>query len=160
MSALPLPDAAASPILRLVDVGKMYATGSVQVEALHGVSMEVASGEYVAIMGPSGSGKSTLIHILGCLDVPTSGSYHLAGRALVKTGYAGTLATQVTSGLTAGQQVVLADLSTALPTNTTNARRFGVGGGGAAGGLGGSGLGGAGLGGATTPGGARFPSRG
>ena len=65
-------------------------------------------------------------------------------RALVKTGYAGTLTTQVTSGLTAGQQVVLADLSTALPTNTTNARRFGVGGGGA-GGFGGSGLGGSGL---------------
>ena len=71
----------------------------------------------------------------------------VATRALVKTGYAGTLTTQVTSGLTAGQQVVLADLSTALPTNTTNARRFGVGGG-AAGGLGGAGLGGAGLGGA------------
>ena len=70
----------------------------------------------------------------------------VATRALVKTGYAGTLATQVTSGLTVGQQVVLADLSTALPTNTTNARRFGVAGG-AAGGLGGAGLGGAGLGG-------------
>jgi len=68
-----------SPILRLVDVGKKYATGSVEVEALHGVSMEVARGEYVAIMGPSGSGKSTLMHILGCLDVPTTGSYHLAG---------------------------------------------------------------------------------
>jgi len=67
------------PILRLADVGKMYATGPLQVEALHGVSMEVARGEYVAIMGPSGSGKSTLMHILGCLDVPTSGSYHLAG---------------------------------------------------------------------------------
>jgi multidrug efflux pump subunit AcrA (membrane-fusion protein) len=68
-------------------------------------------------------------------------------RALVKTGYAGTLTTQVTSGLVKGQQVVLADLSTALPTNTTNARRFGVGGG-AAGGLGGAGIGGAGIGGA------------
>ena len=86
-----------------------------------------------------------------------------ATRALVKTGYAGTLTTQVTSGLTAGQQVVLADLSTALPTNTTNARRFGVGGG-AAGGFGGSGLGSAGLGGAGLGGGATsgggFPSRG
>jgi HlyD family secretion protein len=73
----------------------------------------------------------------------------VATRAVVKTGYAGTLATQVASGLTAGQQVVLADLSTALPTNTTNARRFGVGG--AAGGLGGAGFGGAtgGFGGAT-----------
>jgi len=82
----------------------------------------------------------------------------VATRALVKTGYAGTLTTQVTSGLTAGQQVVLADLSTALPTNTTNARRFGVGGG-AAGGLGGAGLGGAGLGGAGL-GGAGFTPRG
>jgi len=68
-------------------------------------------------------------------------------RALVTTGYAGMLTTQITSGLSAGQQVVLADLSTALPTNTTNARRFGVGAG-AAGGIGGAGLGGAGLGGA------------
>ena len=74
----------------------------------------------------------------------------VATRALVKTGYVGTLTTQVTSGLTAGQQVVLADLSTALPTNTTNARRFGVGG--VPGGLGGAGLGGAGLGGGTSTG--------
>jgi trimeric autotransporter adhesin len=71
----------------------------------------------------------------------------VATRALVKTGYAGTLTTQITSGLTKGQQVVLADLGTALPTNTTNSRRFGVGGG-TAGGLGGAGLGGAGPGGA------------
>ncbi|HEY5249509.1 MAG TPA: ABC transporter ATP-binding protein [Dermatophilaceae bacterium] len=63
----------------MVDVGKVYSTGSVQVEALSRVSMEVARGEYVAIMGPSGSGKSTLMHILGCLDVPTTGSYELAG---------------------------------------------------------------------------------
>jgi hypothetical protein len=71
----------------------------------------------------------------------------VATRALVKTGYTGTLFTQISSGLTAGQHVVLADLSTALPTNTTNSRRFGVGGA-SGGGLGGSGLGGAGLGGA------------
>jgi putative ABC transport system ATP-binding protein len=79
MSTPPTADESAAPILRLVDVGKVYATGSVEVEALHGVSMEVARGEYVAIMGPSGSGKSTLMHILGCLDVPSTGSYDLAG---------------------------------------------------------------------------------
>jgi len=85
----------------------------------------------------------------------------VATRTLVKTGLSGTLATQVTSGLTAGQQVVLADLSIALPTNTTNARRFGVGGG-TTGGLGGAagGLGGAGLGAATGTGGAVFAPRG
>ena len=79
MTAQLIPYEGSSPILRLVDVGKTYATGSVEVEALHGISMEVDRGEYVAIMGPSGSGKSTLMHILGCLDVPTTGSYELAG---------------------------------------------------------------------------------
>jgi putative ABC transport system ATP-binding protein len=73
------PDEGSTPILRLQDVGKVYTTGSLEVEALHGVSIEVERGEYVAIMGPSGSGKSTLMHILGCLDVPTTGSYDLAG---------------------------------------------------------------------------------
>ncbi|MGZ4616605.1 MAG: ABC transporter ATP-binding protein [Actinomycetes bacterium] len=67
------------PIIELDDVAKTYATGAAEVHALAGVSLAIAPGEYVAVTGPSGSGKSTLMHILGCLDVPTSGSYRLAG---------------------------------------------------------------------------------
>jgi putative ABC transport system ATP-binding protein len=66
-------------VIELVDVGKVYRSGSLEVAALRGVSITIAGGEFVAIAGPSGSGKSTLMHILGCLDVPTSGTYHLAG---------------------------------------------------------------------------------
>ncbi len=67
------------PLLRLRGVRKTYSTGAVEVEALRGVDLDVAEGDYLAVMGPSGSGKSTLMHILGCLDVPSQGTYELAG---------------------------------------------------------------------------------
>ncbi len=67
------------PVIELADVTKVYRTGTLAVAALRGVSFTIDPGEYVSIMGPSGSGKSTLMHILGCLDVPTSGRYWLSG---------------------------------------------------------------------------------
>jgi len=67
------------PVIRLESVFKTYDLGEVQVQALRGVSLEIAEGEFVAVMGPSGSGKSTIMNILGCLDRPTKGRYFLDG---------------------------------------------------------------------------------
>ena len=82
VGALPLVEASVAdptPVIELEGVTKVYRTGSFAVAALRGVSLTIHEGEYVAVMGPSGSGKSTLMHILGCLDVPSAGTYWLAG---------------------------------------------------------------------------------
>jgi len=72
-------DGGATPVIRARDLSKVYTLGGgLEVHALRGLDLDVQRGEYAAIMGPSGSGKSTLLQILGCLDVPTSGSYRLA----------------------------------------------------------------------------------
>lgn len=69
-------------ILKLTDICKDYQQGKEPVRVLKNINMTVEKGDYLAIMGPSGSGKTTLMNIIGCLDVPTSGSYTLEGRAL------------------------------------------------------------------------------
>lgn len=71
-------------IIDIKNVIKIYKIGSINVKALIGVDLEINSGEFLSIMGPSGSGKSTLMNILGCLDIPTSGSYLLEGEDVSK----------------------------------------------------------------------------
>lgn len=67
-----------SSLIAVQDVWKTYTVGEQKVHALRGLTVNIAQGEYTALMGPSGSGKSTLMNMLGCLDTPTSGKYHLA----------------------------------------------------------------------------------
>lgn len=69
-------------ILKLTDICKDYQQGKEPVRVLKNICMTVEKGDYLAIMGPSGSGKTTLMNIIGCLDIPTSGSYELDGRNL------------------------------------------------------------------------------
>ena len=82
MATMSTPAASDRPLIEVSQLTKSYTLGDQTVHALAGVSLCIAAGEFVAIMGASGSGKSTLMNILGCLDVPTTGHYALAGEAV------------------------------------------------------------------------------
>lgn len=73
-------------LVELNDIKKSFMLAGSPLEILHGINLSVEKGEFVAMMGPSGSGKSTTMNILGCLDTPTSGTYHLDGRDVSKLG--------------------------------------------------------------------------
>ena len=79
-------DRVTADIIELRGVSKVYGSGDAEVRALDGVSLRVHEGDFMAVMGPSGSGKSTLMHILGCLDVPSSGEYRFAGDDVSRLG--------------------------------------------------------------------------
>jgi putative ABC transport system ATP-binding protein len=73
-----------APLLQIEALHKAYVLDGITIQALRGVDLSVAPGEFVAIMGPSGSGKSTLMHILGCLDIPDAGDYRLNGQDITR----------------------------------------------------------------------------
>ncbi len=73
-----------SELIKMKDVTKVYPLGETEVHALRGVNVSIKKGEFISIIGPSGSGKSTLMHIIGCLDVATSGTYFLRGKDVNK----------------------------------------------------------------------------
>ena len=73
-------------MIELRDIHKTYRMGDTTVHALHGVSLTIEPGAFVAVNGPSGSGKSTLMHVIGLLDVPDSGSYRLLGKEVAHLG--------------------------------------------------------------------------
>jgi putative ABC transport system ATP-binding protein len=75
-------EAADAPLVRAVELTKVYRRGAEEVRALDGVSLELAGAEFAAVVGPSGSGKTTLLHLLGCMDTPTSGRLLLEGQAV------------------------------------------------------------------------------
>jgi putative ABC transport system ATP-binding protein len=67
-------------LVDMTNVGKIYRMGKVKVPAIHGATVRITQGEFLAVVGPSGSGKSTLLNLIGCLDLPTEGTYRLRGR--------------------------------------------------------------------------------
>ncbi len=78
------PEKDSAPLIRLRGVTKTYGTGATAFQALKGVDLDIATGDFVAVMGPSGSGKSTTMNILGCLDVPTDGEFVFKGHHIEK----------------------------------------------------------------------------
>ena len=80
-----------SPLIEVTDLEKDYPTGAGVFQALRGVSLSIAEGEFVAIMGASGSGKSTFMNLLGCLDRPTRGVYRLSGQVVSRLSWRRTI---------------------------------------------------------------------